>query len=172
MLLLLHQSSKSVANSSSCLSIMEVIFTQSDRICFPPFFLLCGFICKILLLSSHGFVPFSYFLKNIFIVEHKFPMFGHGFRTVSHWTPQVWKVLPSSMDFPKSPPFWCVFQTWIEIFHNLVTQNNFFQFPECDNGLLTSCQAVPSAWKVFPTAHFSLTNLTNSYSRLQCWFLC
>lgn len=114
MLFLLLQSSKSIANSSSWLSTMEILFTQCNHICFPLFFLLCGFIYKILLLCSHVFVLFSYFL-NIFIWEHPFLMFGHGFRTVSHWLAQVWKVYPSSKDFLNcSPPFWCVFanRTW------------------------------------------------------------
>lgn len=107
---------------------------------------LCGFMCKLLFLYLHVFVLFSLFL---YIETSSFPVFGHGFWISLYWRAQVWKVHPFSKNILNySPPFWCVFQTWMEIVHNPVTQN-FLPVSGLWYSLLTSYQDVLSAWKFF-----------------------
>lgn len=139
------QSFRFIDHYSSCLNTMEIVFTQCDCIRFLTLFFVD--LCANFYFSICMY--FFYSLFFIYIETSSFPVFGHGFRISLYWRAQVWKVHPFSKNILNySPPFRCVFQIWMEIVHNPVTQN-FLPASGLWYSLLTSYQDVLSAWKFF-----------------------
>lgn len=136
------------------------MFTQYDHVSFLPFFFVD------LYAKVYFFICICLFCFLIFcIVTSKFLIFEHGFRSVLYWIAQVLKGHSSSKDFLNCSPF-CVFQTWIEIFNNLDTQN-YSSVSGLPYGLLITWSVNSLSLEIF---HYC-SLWFDYFSKFKCWFL-